>query len=171
MMRINYLSETAHNEWYTPPHIVEACRTVLGTIDFDPFSSDAANVIVKATHYLTIQDDAFVAPWRTGRCFINPPYQRGVIAKAVARSMAHLNQRHNDGIMLVNVAADTAWFQSILETASAICFLRKRLHFVDGVGGSVKGNGNTRAQALCYYGCDIERFMDTFQGAGAVIFL
>ena len=170
-MRINYLSESAHNEWYTPSHIVEACRTVLGGIDFDPFSSHSANVIVKASHYLTIQDDAFVTPWRIGSAFINPPYQRHVIAKAVELAVTHLDSRQNRGIVLVNVATDTTWFQSLLTTATAVCFLRKRLKFIDGIGGSVKGNGNTRSQALFYYGCDIEQFADIFDDAGAVIFL
>lgn len=171
-MRINYLSETAHNEWYTPPHIAEAARSVLGgSIDFDPFSSDAANAIIKARHYLTIDDDAFVTPWGSGTCFVNPPYQRGVIGKAIAKTIAHLDSRRSTGIVLVNVATDTAWFQDLLDSASAVCLLRKRLKFVDGVGGSVKGNGNTRAQALFYFGCDVERFVDIFEGAGAVIFL
>ena len=171
-MRINYLSETAHNEWYTPPHIVEAVRTVLGGhIAFDPFSSHTANLTVKAETYLTIEDNALDFPWSPGTCFVNPPYQRGVIAKAIAKTVWHLEACQNPGIVLVNVATDTEWFQSLLESATAVCFLRKRLKFIDGIGGSVKGNGNTRAQALFYYGEDVERFTYIFEGAGAVIFL
>jgi len=171
-MRINYLSETAHNEWYTPPHIVEAAREVLGgRIDFDPFSSEAANAVVKASLFLTKEDDALDFPWSPGTCFVNPPYERGVIGKAIEKTVWHLNQRQNTGIVLVNAATDAAWFQLLLDNASAVCFLRKRLKFIDGVGGSVKGNGNTRAQALFYFGCDIERFAGVFEDAGAVIFL
>ena len=45
------------NEWYTPTQYVEAARRVLGGIDLDPASCEVANATVKATRYLTKDDD------------------------------------------------------------------------------------------------------------------
>jgi hypothetical protein len=49
------------NEHYTPSEIIEAARSVMGEIDFDPFSSEKANQVVKAEWFLTIEEDAFGA--------------------------------------------------------------------------------------------------------------
>lgn len=167
-MRINYLSETAHNEWYTPPHIVEAVREVLGgRIDFDPFSSEAANATVKATLFLTKEDDALTAQWMTGTCFVNPPYERGLIGKAITKTIRHLDDTRNTGIVLVNADTGTTWFQDLLRNASAVCFLRGRLHFVDGTGTRIS-NGNTRAQAVFYFGAKVNTFAYIFGAHGAI---
>lgn len=38
-------------EYYTPAYIIEPVRRVLGSIDYDPASSELANTIVKARQY------------------------------------------------------------------------------------------------------------------------
>lgn len=56
-------ANSGNNEWYTPPEFVEAARSVLGKIDFDPASSAAANETVRAEAYMTADDDALTQPW------------------------------------------------------------------------------------------------------------
>lgn len=63
-------SETA--EHFTPPAIIELARAVLGGIDLDPASSDAANENVKAVGFYTAGMNGYERPW-TGRVFLNPP--------------------------------------------------------------------------------------------------
>lgn len=63
------------NEQYTPAHIVEMVREVLGSIDVDPATSLLANKTVKAARFWTEDDGpetTFDAPWR-GNVFLNPP--------------------------------------------------------------------------------------------------
>lgn len=63
-------------EYYTPVEVIEAARTVLGHIDLDPCSCEAANEVVRADAYFTRVDDGLRRDWR-GRVWVNPPGCRG----------------------------------------------------------------------------------------------
>ena len=67
------LTSSDSNEWFTPAHIIDDVRTVLGGIDIDPASCDYANQTVKATTYYTKDSDGFNRLW-FGRLWLNPPY-------------------------------------------------------------------------------------------------
>lgn len=59
-------------EWYTPPDVVELCRAALGGfIELDPASCDAAQAIVQAKRYGTI--DKPCEFWSSESIFCNPP--------------------------------------------------------------------------------------------------
>jgi len=164
-MRINYLSESAHNEWYTPPHLMAACREVLGgKIAFDPFSCAYANTIVKASAYYTKEDDALLQDWPTGALFANPPYERKLIDKCVRRLVAHHESTNSPMCVLVNVATDAAWFKDLSCACSAVCFLYKRVAFIDSNGNPSKGN--TRAQCIFYFGLNVRLFSEIMQPHG-----
>ena len=49
-------------------------------IDVDPASSEAANKIVRASTYYTIEDEGLSKSW-SGRVWMNPPYGQPVIAQ------------------------------------------------------------------------------------------
>jgi hypothetical protein len=57
-----YLIASSTNEWYTPPVYIDAVRTALGSIQFDPFSCQVANTLVQAGQYYTAADDATITP-------------------------------------------------------------------------------------------------------------
>jgi hypothetical protein len=65
--------------WYTPPDIVEPARDLLGGIDLDPASDEAANRIVRASTIYTIDNDGLAPenPWARivagTRVWLNPP--------------------------------------------------------------------------------------------------
>lgn len=59
-------------EHFTPAHIVEAARVVLGRIDLDPASCAKAQKTVNATRYFSLPTDGLAQPWG-GRVFLNPP--------------------------------------------------------------------------------------------------
>jgi hypothetical protein len=54
---------TGENEWYTPAQYIKLAREVLGTIDFDPASSDQAQERVKASRYYTKEDNGIEKSW------------------------------------------------------------------------------------------------------------
>jgi ParB family chromosome partitioning protein len=141
----------------------------MGRIDLDPFSSDAANERARARRYFTVEDDAFKQTWfeEQGRVFMNPPYTRKLVDSAIALFLEHLARDEiTQGIVLVNNATETRWFQSLARKCSAACFPDRRIAFENVDGKHV--SGNTRGQVFFYFGHRIERFREVFGRIGAV---
>jgi len=156
------------NSWFTPAIYVEAARTVLGGIDFDPFSDEAANNIVKAKRILTVDDDAFTADWGKSRTvWINPPYGRDCRA-AIEKFVEEFERgAFQSGIALVNNVTETRLGQMLLQTASAVCFTNHRISFWNADCKRI--SGNTRGQMFCYYGAKRNKFRKVFSQFGCVL--
>jgi DNA N-6-adenine-methyltransferase (Dam) len=71
MTAANLLSLT--NERYTPLPLIESAERVLGSIELDPASCEAANSNVGAERYYTIADDSLSKLWQAKTVFLNPP--------------------------------------------------------------------------------------------------
>lgn len=130
------------DEWYTPDQYLAAVRTILGSIDLDPFSCDIANLRVKAQRYWTEQTNAFLQPnWRAESVFMNPPYSGGLVARAVVRFVEEYDAgAFPVGVVLCNNCTETLWFQRGLRAATAICFPAKRIAFYNEDNKHVSGN-------------------------------
>lgn len=161
----------AHNtgemEWYTPPAYLEAAREVMGGIDLDPASCDAANQIVQATAYYDMATDGLAHDWH-GRVWLNPPYASEWISKFCRKLVEeHLHGNTQQAIALVNNATETKWFQLLLRHAAAVCFPSARIKFLDAQGNAV--GEPLQGQALLYFGTDGARFEAGFKPFGAVL--
>jgi hypothetical protein len=150
-------------EWYTPPEVIDRVRAVLGLIDLDPASCDAAQQVVGATTYYTVADDGLRQPW-TGRVFCNPPYKTPEIARFIGKLVAELDADHiTEAILLVNATTETDWFQFVAPRATLICFPDGRLHFTSATH---TGTSSCYGQALLYFGPHVERFAEVFASMG-----
>lgn len=112
-----------HDEWLTPPAIVQA----LGAFDLDPCSPIVRPWDLAAKHY-SKEDDGLAQPW-AGRVWLNPPFGREAV-KWLRRLVAH-----GDGVALVPARTETAMFyECVWDVAQAVCFMKGRPHFhyVDG---------------------------------------
>lgn len=158
-------NNSGENEWYTPTEYIEAARDVLGEIDLDPASSEAANEIVKAAEIFTVKDNGLEQDWH-GRVWMNPPYSQP--------SVEHFCQklaRHVEGgdivasVVLVNNATETAWFQCLGRIATALCFPKGRVRFWSPGQDSA---APLQGQALLYTGPQTDQFCHRFASMGIV---
>jgi ParB family chromosome partitioning protein len=157
---------SGNNEWHTPSVYVEAARRVLGAIDLDPASNDAANETVQAETYYTAEDDGLLQDW-AGTVFMNPPYSDKLVGKFVDKLVYHFVAGDvQSAVVLVNNATETAWFQTLAGHARAICFPSRRIRFA---GPNEKSQTGLQGQAFVYIGNDPHAFVEEFGGFGFLV--
>lgn len=156
---------SGNNEWYTPPHYVEAARKVMGGIDLDPASSEIANHTVKALRFFTADDNGLEQQWK-GRVWMNPPYAQPLIAQFIERLIdQYCANAVTEAIVLVNNATDTAWGQALLKSAAGVCFPKARIRFLDPAGNP--SGSPLQGQMIVYLGKNRDYFSQEFAGFGA----
>lgn len=132
MTKKGYSNESpvpASMEWYTPAWIFEA----LG-IEFDLDPCHPMDILpwVPAWMFYNKEDDGLLQPWE-GMVWMNPPYgdQTPIwVEKMIEEHEAGRVQ----GISLLFARTGTKWFRRIVATATAICFIDRRVQFVDRDG-------------------------------------
>lgn len=154
---------TGEFERYTPAEYIELAREVLGTIDLDPASSLHAQQTVRATSYLTIEDDGLAQEWH-GRVWLNPPYHRELAPLFIRKLIAELEAgRTTAAIVLTNNSTDTEWFRAAADICDVICFTDGRIRFEVPNREPVLP---TQGQAFFYFGADTDIFVDVFKAIG-----
>lgn len=167
-VRAHVANNSGNNEWYTPARHIEIARQVMGGIDCDPATSEIANQTVKAETFFTAADDGLAQTWR-GRVWMNPPYAQPLINDfAEAVSAKFESGEIDQACILVNNATETQWFQRMLSVASAVCFPKSRIKFIDPSG---KPSAPLQGQAIIYMGDNVKAFRAAFKPEGAVLFI
>lgn len=156
---------SGNNEWYTPAEYVDAARAVMGRIDLDPASSAAANEVVQAERFFTVEDDGLKQPW-SGSVWMNPPYGRPLIDQFCAK-LAEEYAAHNvnEACVLVNNATETGWFHALAEVAAAVCFPRHRIRYWQPNKATLTP---LQGQAVLYLGSDVDKFSREFVNLGVI---
>lgn len=138
------------DEWLTPPEIIDA----LGPFALDPCAPVERPWDTAFRHY-TMYDNGLHRRWE-GFVWLNPPYGR-----ETGQWLARLAEHPDGGIALVFARTETAmFFQSVWPRASALLFLRGRLHFHHVDGSRAKANSGAPS-VLVGYGADAARRLRT----------
>jgi len=145
------------NRWYTPTDVVNAAKTVLGSIDLDPASDEAANEHVGAAEIFTVEDNGLEQDWH-GNVWLNPPYSYPHVEQFCDKALAEYRAGNIDQcIVLVNNCTDAKWFQRLAE-ACPMMFSKGRFKFWNPGHACQTRQG----QALFYMGPDKRSFYKAF---------
>ena len=132
-----------HNVWLTPPYITAA----LGQFDLDPCFGSPRPWDSAAQHFGPDAGGGFGGlhePWH-GMVWCNPPYD------AAAEEWLHRCADHGSAIALTFARTETRWFFSaVWERATAVLFLRGRLHFCKPCGAVAKANAGAPSALIAY---------------------
>ena len=166
--RYNHVS-AKNNDWYTPSKYIESARSVMGSIDLDPASSNKAQEIVKATIYYTSDDCGLEKEWLLN-LWMNPPYSYPEVDYFISKAInSYISSDVIQAIILVNNATDTKWFHLLLDSCAAFCITKGRINFNDSSGEKTLAARN--GQFFFYLGTDTIKFELEFAQYGKVICL
>ena len=159
---------SGENEWYTPTEFTKAAWVVMGSIDCDPASSRVANKTIGAGVFFDADQDGLKQKWN-GNVWMNPPYAQPLISQFSAAVVEKFKAGEiKQACVLVNNATETGWFQGMLASASAVCFVKGRIKFIDCDG---KASGAPlQGQVVIYLGKKVVHFSTAFQTFGPVLF-
>lgn len=175
----NAQHSSASVRWFSPDKIVEPGRVALGgTIDVDPASEALANETIRATRYITEDEDGLTAPWGVGvSVWLNPPG-----GKVDNRSLAGLFWRR---MMLERMAGNmshgifVAFSVELLQTTQSkdvpgcseflVCVPDKRIKFTRPEGPALSP---THANAIVYVRGTVDNssvFVEQFKSVGSLL--
>lgn len=138
-------------EYNTPNYIAEVVKDFLGVIDLDPASNEVANKTIGATEYFREADDGLSLSWRANSgeassVFCNPPGGK-IKNRSVAKMFWSkcLSQRIQGNIWEAvflffnpNILQTSQQDCILPVTAFPICFLDRRVKYLDQLGNPVK---------------------------------
>ena len=141
-----------NDENYTKEYVVKPFRDLVDGFDLDPFSCDRANQIIQALTFWTKADDAFSKDWSTYRNkWINPPYSKGLIERAVAMTIGY--SHIGNSFLLTNSNTSSDWYLEAQKRCTCYLTFNHRLEFTNPKNdGKKKKSGNDASQTLFYFG-------------------
>jgi hypothetical protein len=155
---------TGEIEWYTPAEYIEAARKLMGSIDLDPATSEAAQKTVRAKQYFT--ESGLEQEWG-GRVWLNPPYGQA-IAEFVTRLVVSVASRSvTEAVLLTHNSCDTAWWHEAHGACTAFMHTRGRVNFERSDGFTASP---PLGQTFFYFGKRAKSFAARFSEFGCISF-
>lgn len=135
--------------WLTPPEIIQA----LGPFDTDPCAAPEPRPWPTAARHIVERENGLLARWE-GRVWLNPPYgPPNVILPWMRRLVGH-----GEGTALIFARTETAlFFETVWGFATAVLFLRGRIHFHRPDGERAAENGGAPSVLIAYGQTDADR--------------
>lgn len=161
-------TECLKTDWQTPEHLLEAVRDYFGgRIPLD--AATAPDNPTKAVLFFTGENEAkdgLHNPWRTA-AFCNPPYGR--VIRLWLEKIVKETRRGTEIVTLLPCARwEQGYFHQALEAANMVCFIRKRVSFVNPATGHAVG-GNPYANMFLGFNTSPERFFRAFAPIGLCV--
>lgn len=168
-MNIQHSSKT--DRWFTPDSLMFYVRQVLGNIELDPASEEAANLIVKADKF--ISEDSLNKEWKAKTVFLNPPGGKIGNHSQAALFWQKLVDAHQKGhvqeaifigfsLELLAVSQNYRWPYMLDYT---ICIPRRRIKFVNPL--SPNKSAPSHSNVIVYLGENEGKFKKVFNSLGA----
>jgi len=164
-------SPNDRNYYGTPRTFVEMARSVMGGIELDPASCAEANTaFVKAKRFYSEEEDGLAQSWESETLFMNPPYSGNGCYSFACKFAEECELGHiKHAIVLVNSATGTRAFRHLFDNCDAMCFVNKRIQFIDPSGERSQTN-NCKEQLFFYRGTRPKTgFMRAFSMIGRVV--
>lgn len=124
------LFKSGNHEWETPQALFDKYNELYQfTVDVCATPENA-----KCKRFFTKEIDGLSQSWAGERCWMNPPYGRG-IGKWIEKAYTENMLREATVVCLLPARTDTRWFHKYIYQHAEIYFLQGRLKF-----GSAKHN-------------------------------
>jgi DNA N-6-adenine-methyltransferase (Dam) len=161
----NIHADSGCAEYFTPSFIIEAARSVMGSIDLDPASCAKANETVNAARFFTKEDDGLSREW-TGNVWMNHPFSRSgnmdwISMFVLSYTLGSMKQ----GCCITYASTSETWFRPLMQYPQ--CYLRPRTNYVSP-DGKIK-RGVSKGSAVTYLGPNSDKFFREFRELGSVV--
>lgn len=164
------IKQEQRDSWSTPPEFLERiARPLLGKIDLDPASNEAAQAVVNARRWFSAADDGLAQEWG-GSVWLNPPYSFPLVERFAdkaleeweARRVAHM-------LILVNSSTSSAWWHKLARACSLLTFPDQRIQFWSP--HALDGDANRNASTLfCFTRNKETAWMMTLRKEGFIVY-
>ena len=159
---------TLKTDWQTPQHILDGARRYWGGQIPCDVATTPQNPTRARRFFAPPDSDGLLETW-PAEWWINPPY--GKVLKTWLAKAAQEARWGGTGIALLPCARwEQKYFQDVLTEANAVCFIRKRVKFINPATGDAV-SGNTYANMFLGFNVDQSRWLEAFQPLGACVAL
>ncbi len=142
--------------WLTPPPILDA----LGPFDLDPCACPDPRPWDTAARHYGKAENGLARAWE-GRVWLNPPYGGPTVVGPWMKRLA----AHGTGTALIFARTETEVFhEAVWSAATAVLFLRGRLHFHHADGRRSAQNAGAPSVLVAYGEDDARRLKDSGLG-------